>query len=120
MQLHARELPTEARNEVVRDYFSTLNTPSIPHTTRPLYHMRPEEAHLVTNDLPDFNEWGSFLVNGVVPVPCPRTLAAKSEQYSSARELNPGPSKDFNADKDSGELVGSGSHCQSTVVLSLR
>jgi hypothetical protein len=56
--------------------------------------------------------------DGVVPGPRPSTLAAESEQDSSARELNPGPFGDFDDEEDSREGAESSSHHRSMVVLS--
>jgi hypothetical protein len=70
--------------------------------------MRTEEASVTMAGLPDFNEWGAFMDDGVVPGPWPSTLATESEQDSSAEELNPGPSEDLDDDEDSGEEARSG------------
>jgi hypothetical protein len=116
--LHARELPSETRGEVVRAFFSNMEIPPLSRPTCLIYPMKNEEASLITASLSEFNEWGAFMEDRVVPRPRLSALAAESEQDSSVREPNPGPFEDLddnNEDSDGGPR--SGCHHHSTVVL---
>jgi hypothetical protein len=80
--------------------------------------MKNEEASLITAGLSEFNEWGGFMDDEVVPRPRPSTLAAESEQDSCVREPNPGPFEDLDDNnEDSEEGLRCGCHHHSTVVL---
>jgi hypothetical protein len=54
--LHAGELPSETRGEVVRAFFSNMEIPPLSRAMCLIYCMKNEEASLITAGLYEFNE----------------------------------------------------------------
>jgi hypothetical protein len=119
LRLHVSELNADAREEVIRAFFSSAAIPAIPRTALPIYNLAAWETSRVTVGILKFNAWGPFLANGVVPGPLPSAPAASSEQDSAARGTGPMASGDFDDDDaESGERLVRRRRPEGTVVLS--
>jgi hypothetical protein len=106
LRLHVSELNTDAREEVIRAFFSSAAIPAIPRTALPIYSLGARETSRVMAGVLRFNAWGLFLADGVVPGPLPSAPAASSEQDSVAREAGPLASGDLDDDDaESGEQL---------------
>jgi hypothetical protein len=79
LRLHISELNADAREEVIRAFFSSTAVPAIPRTALPIYNLGARETSRVTTGILKFKSWGLFLANGVVPDPLPSASAASSE-----------------------------------------
>jgi hypothetical protein len=79
LRLHISELNTDAREELIRAFFSSVIVPTIPRTALPIYNLGARETSRVTAGILKFNAWGPFLADGVVPGPLPSAPAANSE-----------------------------------------
>jgi hypothetical protein len=79
IQLHISELNADAREEVIRAFFSSASIPTIPCGALPIYSLGTRETSRVTAGILKFNAWGPFLADGVTPGPLPSALAASSE-----------------------------------------
>jgi hypothetical protein len=118
-QLHVSELNADAREEVIRAFFSSTAVPAIPRTALPIYNLGARETSRITAGILKFNAWGPFLADGVVPGPLPSTPAASSEQDSMARGAGPSASGDLDDDgAKSGERLARRRRPEGTVVLS--
>jgi hypothetical protein len=119
LQLHVRKLNANAREEVIRAFFSSVAVPAIPRTALPIYHLGAQETSRVTAGILKFNAWGPLLADGVVPGPLPSAPAASSKQDSAARGAGPTASRDLDDDgAESGEQLARRRRSESTVVLS--
>jgi hypothetical protein len=119
LRLHVSELNTDAREEVIRAFFSSASIPAIPHTALPIYNLGAREASRVTAGILKFNAWGPFLADGVVPGPLPSPPAASSERDSLARGVGPSASGDLDDDDvGSGKRLARRRRPEGTVVLS--
>jgi hypothetical protein len=119
LRLHISELNADAREEVIRAFFSSTTVPAIPRTALPIYNLGAREASHVTAGILKFNAWGPLLADGVVPGPLPSEPAASSEQDSAARGAGPTASGDLDDDDTtSGERLACRRHPEGTVVLS--
>jgi hypothetical protein len=119
LRLHVSELNADAREEVVRAFFSSAAVPAIPRTALPIYNLGARETSRVTAGILKFNAWGPLLADGVVPGPLSSAPAASSEQDSAARGAGPMASGDLdNDDAKSGEWLARRRRSESTVVLS--
>jgi hypothetical protein len=78
-RLHVSELNADAREEVIRAFFSSAAIPAIPHNALPIYNLGARETSRITAGVLRFNAWGPFLADGVVPGPLPSASAASSE-----------------------------------------
>jgi hypothetical protein len=117
--LHVSELNADAREEVIRAFFSSAAVPAIPRTTLPIYNLGARETSCVTAGILKFNAWGLLLADGVMPGPPPSAPAASSEQDSAARGAGPMASRDLDDDgAKSGERLARRRCSESTVVLS--
>jgi hypothetical protein len=67
IRLHISELNADAREEVIRAFFSSASIPTIPHGALPIYSLGAWENSHVTAWILKFNAWGPFLVDGVMP-----------------------------------------------------
>jgi hypothetical protein len=65
--LHVSELNADAREEVIRAFFSSAAVPAIPRTALPIYNLGARETSRVTAGILKFNAWGPLLADGVVP-----------------------------------------------------
>jgi hypothetical protein len=116
--LHVSELNADAREEVIRAFFSSVSIPTIPRGALPIYSLGARETSRVTAGILKFNAWGPFLADGITPDPLPSTPAASSEQDSAARGAGPEASEDLDDDgAESGEWVARRRRSESTVVL---
>jgi hypothetical protein len=79
LRLHVSELNADAREEVIRAFFSFVTVPTIPRTALPIYNLGAWETSCVTAGILKFNAWGLLLADGVVPGPLPSAPAASSE-----------------------------------------
>jgi hypothetical protein len=119
LRLHVSELNADAREEVVRAFFSSAAVPAIPRTALPIYNLGARETSRVTAGILKFNAWGPFLADGVMPGPLPSTPAASSEQDSVARGAGPMASGDLDDDDaESGGRLARRRRPDGTVVLS--
>jgi hypothetical protein len=119
LRLHVSELNADAREEVIRAFFSSAAIPAIPHTALPIYNLGAWETSRVTAGILKFNAWGPFLADGVVPGPLPSAPAASSEQDSAARGTGPTASGDLDDDDaESGERLVHRRRPEGIVVLS--
>jgi hypothetical protein len=119
LRLHVSELNADAREEVIRAFFSSVAIPAIPRNALPIYNLGARETSRVTAGILKFNAWGPFLADGVVPGPLPSAPAASSEQDSAARGTGLAASGDGNDDDaESGERLVRRRHPEGTVVLS--
>jgi hypothetical protein len=119
LRLHVSELNADAREEVIRAFFSSAAIPAIPRTALPIYNLGARETSRVTAGILKFNAWGPFLADGVVLGPLPSAPAASSEQDSAARGTGPTASGDFDDnDAESSERLVHQRHPEGTVVLS--
>jgi hypothetical protein len=96
--LHASELNADAREEVIRAFFSSAAVPAILCAALPIYNLGARETSHVTAGILKFNTWGPFLVDGVVPGPLLSAPATSSEQDSVARWAGPTASRDLDDD----------------------
>jgi hypothetical protein len=76
LRLHVSELNADAREEVIRAFFSSAAVPAIPRTALPIYNLGARETSRVTAGILKFNTWGPLLADGVVPGPLPSAPAA--------------------------------------------
>jgi hypothetical protein len=119
LRLHVNELNADAREEVIRAFFSSVAIPAIPRNALPIYNLGARETSRVTAGILKFNARGPFLADGVVPGPLPSAPAASSEQDSVARGMGPTASGDGNDDDaESGERLVCRRRPEGTVVLS--
>jgi hypothetical protein len=119
LRLHVSELNADAREEVIRAYFSSVAIPAIPRTALPIYNLGARETSRVTARILKFNAWGLFLADGIVPGPLPSAPAAISEHDSMARGAEPSASLDLDdEDAKSGERLARRRRPEGTVVLS--
>jgi hypothetical protein len=119
LRLHVSKLNVDAREEVIRAFFSSASIPAIPRTALPIYNLGARETSRVTAGILKFNAWGPFLADGTTPGPLPSAPAASSEQDSAARGAGPAASEDLDDDgAESGERVAHRRRSESTVVLS--
>jgi hypothetical protein len=119
LRLHVSELNADAREEVIRAFFSSVAIPAIPRNALPIYNLGAWETSRVTAGILRFNAWGPFLADGVVPGPLPSTPAASSEQDSAARGTGPAASgDDDDDDAESGDQLVRRRRPKGTVVLS--
>jgi hypothetical protein len=117
--LHVSELNADAREEVIRAFFSSAAVPAIPRTALPIYNLGARETSRVTAGILKFNAWGPLLADGVVPGPLPSAPVASSEQDLAARGAGPTASGDLDDnDAESGERLARRRCPESTVVLS--
>jgi hypothetical protein len=116
LRLHISELNADAREEVIRAFFSSA---TIPRNALRIYNLGTRETSRVTEEILKFNAWGPFLADGVVPGPLPSAPAASSEQDSAARGTGPTTSRDVDDDDvESGERLVRWSRPEGTMVLS--
>jgi hypothetical protein len=119
LRLHVSELNTDAREEVIRAFFSSAAIPAIPRTALPIYNLGARETSRVTVGILKFNAWGSLLADGIVPGSLPSALVASLEQDSTARGAGPTASRDLDDDgAESGKRLARRRCSESTVVLS--
>jgi hypothetical protein len=119
IRLHISELNADAREEVIRAFFSCAAIPAIPRNALPIYNLGARETSRVTAGILKFNAWGPFLADGVVPGPLPSAPADSSEQDSTARGTGPTASGDVDDDDaESGERLVRWRRPEGTVVLS--
>jgi hypothetical protein len=118
IRLHASELNADAREEVIRAFFSSASIPMIPRGALPIYSLGARETSRGMAGILKFNAWGPFLADGVVPSPPPSAPSASSEQDSVARGAGPEASGDHDDGAEFGERVTRGGRSESTVVLS--
>jgi hypothetical protein len=119
LRLHVSKLNADAREEVIRAFFSSTSVPTIPRIALPIYNLGAWETSGVTAGILKFNAWGPFLADGVVPGPLPSALVASSEQDSAATGVGPMASEDLDDDgAESGERLAHWRCSESTVVLS--
>jgi hypothetical protein len=98
LRLHVSELNVDAREEVIRAFFSSASIPTIPRGALPIYSLGVRETSHVTARILKFNAWGPFLADGVMPGPLLSTPAASSEQDSTVRGAGPEASEDLDND----------------------
>jgi hypothetical protein len=119
LRLHVSELNADAREEVIRAFFSSVAIPAIPRNALPLYNLDARETGRVTAGILKFNAWGPFLADGIMPGPLPSAPAASSEQDSAARGTGPtAPGDDDDDDAESGDQLVRRRRPRGTVVLS--
>jgi hypothetical protein len=119
LRLHVSELNADAREEVIRAFFSSAAIPAIPRTALPIYNLGARETSRVTAGILKFNAWGPFLADGVMLSPLPSAPAGSSEQDSAARGAGPTASGDLDDDDaESGERLARRRRPEGTVVLS--
>jgi hypothetical protein len=87
--LHISELNADAREEVIRAFFSSALIPTIPRGALPIYSLGTRETSHVTAGILKSNAWGPFLLDGVTPGPPLSAPAASSEQDSAVRGAGP-------------------------------
>jgi hypothetical protein len=117
LRLHVSELNADAREEVIRAFFSSTAIPAIPRTALPIYSLGARETSCITAGILKFNAWGPFLADGIVPSPLLSAPAVSSEQDSAARGTGPTASRDDDDVESGGRLVRQ-RHPEGTVVLS--
>jgi hypothetical protein len=105
LRLHISELNADAREEVIRAFFSSAAIPAIPRNALPIYSLGARDTSRITAGILKFNAWGPFLADGVVPGPLPSAPAASSEQDSAARGTGPTASGDDDDAESGGRLV---------------
>jgi hypothetical protein len=98
LRLHVNELNADAREEVIRAFFSSIAIPAIPRTALPIYNLGARETSRVTAGILKFNAWGPFLADGIVLGPVLSAPAASSEQDSVVRGTGPMASRDLDDD----------------------
>jgi hypothetical protein len=119
LRLHVSKLNADAREEVIRAFFSSTAIPAIPRAALLIYNLGARETSRVTAGILKFNAWGPFLADGVVPGPVPSAPAASSEQDSAARGTGPTASGDLDDDDaESGKRLARRRRPEGTVVLS--
>jgi hypothetical protein len=119
LRLHVSELNADAREEVIRAFFSSAAVPAIPRTALPIYNLGARDTSCVTVGILKFNAWGPLLADGVVPGLLPSAPVASSEQDSAARRVGPAASGVLDDDgAESGERLARRRRSESTVVLS--
>jgi hypothetical protein len=119
LRLHVSELNADAREEVIRAFFSSAAIPAIPRNALPIYSLGARETSRITAGVLKFNSWGPFLADGVMPGPLPSAPAASSEQDSAARGAGPSASGDLDDDNtEFGEQLVRWRRPEGTVVLS--
>jgi hypothetical protein len=119
LRLHISKLNADAREEVIRAFFSFAAIPAIPRTALPIYNLGAREISRVTAGILKFNAWGPFLANGVVPGPLLSVPVASSEQDSASKGTGPMASWDLDDDDaESGERLACRRRPEGTVVLS--
>jgi hypothetical protein len=119
LRLHVSKLNADAREEVIRAFFSSASIPMIPRTALPIYNLGARETSRVTARILKFNAWGPFLADGITHGPLLSAPAASSEQDLAARGAGPAPSEDLDDDgAESGERVARRRRSESAVVLS--
>jgi hypothetical protein len=119
LRLHVSKLNADAREEVIRAFFSSVAVPAILCTALPIYNLGAQETSRVTAGILKFNAWGLLLADGVVLGPLPSVPAASSKQDSAARGVGPTASGDLDDDgAESGERLARRRRSESTVVLS--
>jgi hypothetical protein len=119
LRLHVSELNADAREEVIRAFFSSTAIPAILRTALPIYNLGAQEASHVTAGILKFNAWGPLLADGVMPGPLPSASTASSEQDSTARGAGPAASGDLDDDDAaSGKRLACRRCPEGTVVLS--
>jgi hypothetical protein len=119
LRLHVSELSADAREEVIRAFFSSAAIPAILRTALLIYNLGARETSRVTAGILKFNAWGSFLADGVMPGSLPSAPVASSEQDSVARGAGPVASGDLDDDDaGSGERLARRRRPEGTVVLS--
>jgi hypothetical protein len=117
--LHVSELNTDAREEVIRAFFSSATIPTIPRIALPIYNLGARETSRITVGILKFNAWGPFLADGVVPGPLSSAPVASSEQDSMARGAGPSASGDLDDDgAESSERLARQRRPEGIVVLS--
>jgi hypothetical protein len=79
IRLHVSELNADAREEVIRAFFSSASIPMILRGALPIYSLGSRETSRVTAGILKFNAWGPFLADGVTPGPLLSALAASSK-----------------------------------------
>jgi hypothetical protein len=117
LRLHISELNADAREEVIRAFFSSVAIPAIPRNALPIYSLGARETSRVTAGILKFNAWGPFLADGIVPGPLPSAPAASSEQDLAAQGTGPTASGDDDDAESGGRLVRR-RRLEGTVVLS--
>jgi hypothetical protein len=119
LRLHISELNADAREEVIRAFFSSVAIPAILCNALPIYNLGARETSRITVGILKFNAWGLFLADGVVPSPFPSASAASSEQDLAARGAGPTASGDLDDDDtESSERLRRRRRPEGTVVLS--
>jgi hypothetical protein len=119
LRLHVSELNANAREEVIRAFFSSTAIPAIQRNALPIYSLGARETSRVTVGVLKFNAWGPFLADGVVPGPLPSAPVVSSKQDSAARGVGPMASRDLDDDDaESGEQLVRRRCPEGTVVLS--
>jgi hypothetical protein len=98
IRIHVSELNTDAREEVIRAFFSSASIPMIPRGALPIYNLGARETSRVTAGILKFNAWGPFLADGVMPGPLPSAPATSSELDSAARGAGPEAPRDHDDD----------------------
>jgi hypothetical protein len=119
LRLHVSKLNADTREEVIRAFFSSAAIPAIPRNALPIYNLGARETSRITAGILQFNAWGPFLADGIMPGPLPSAPAASSEQDLAARGMGPMASGDADDDDaESGERLVRRRHPEGTVVLS--
>jgi hypothetical protein len=119
IRLHFNELNTDAREDVIRAFFSSALIPTIPHGALSIYILGTRETSRITAGILKFNDWGPFLMDSVTPGPPLSAPAASSVQDLAARGAGPEASGDPDGDgAESGEWATRLGCSQSTVELS--
>jgi hypothetical protein len=104
LRLHVSELNADAREEVIRAFFSSVAIPTILCNALPIYNLGARETSCVMAGILKFNAWGPFLADGIMPGPLPSAPVASSEQDLAARGAGPSASGDLDDDDaESGE-----------------
>jgi hypothetical protein len=79
LRLHVSKLNADAREEVIRAFFSSASISTIPCGALPIYSLGARETSCVTAGILKFNAWGPFLADGVSPGPLPSAPVASME-----------------------------------------